>query len=359
MFTPVPLKGRGAVSQPTGRFERQHTEPVDDGWGSLDDTVTQAIATQWFEESARTILTRNDSPDIGFRQTINPYRGCAHGCVYCFARPAHAYLNLSPGLDFETKIFFKPRAAELLDAELRRPGYVCEPIQIGGNTDPYQPAERELRITRDVLQVLLQFRHPFSIITKGAALMQRDLDLYAELARLGLVRVAVSITSLDDELKRKLEPRTSSARLRLRLIRALHDVGVPVTVMTAPLIPFVNDAELEAILEAARDAGASRAGYVTLRLPHEVKTVFRDWLQAHYPERAAHVMSLVQQMQGGRDYNPAWGTRQRGTGPYAELLAQRFALACRRLGLNTARHPGHDVGQFRIPPRAGDQLSLI
>ena len=358
-FLPQPLKARGAVTQPAGRFETRSIEPADDGWGSLEDSVTEQIRTQLFAEDARHIISRNDSPDISFNQSINPYRGCAHGCVYCYARPAHAYMNLSPGLDFETKLFYKPEAGRLLERELRKPSYVPQQIHIGGNTDPYQPIEKDLHLTRDVLEVLLRFRHPASIITKGAALMLRDLDLFEQLAGLGLLRVAVSITSFDDELKRTLEPRTSSGRQRLRLIRELTRIGVPVSVMAAPMIPFVNDAELESILGAAAEAGATHAGYVVLRLPHELKGIFRAWLDARVPQRAAHVMSLVQQMQGGRDYNPEWGIRQRGTGTYADLLAQRFRIACKRHGLNQAPRPPYDVSQFRVPPEAGDQLSLL
>lgn len=268
-------------------------------------------------------------------------------------------MNLSPGLDFETKIFYKPDAARLLDETLRKPSYVCGAIQIGGNTDPYQPAEKSLHITRDLLEVLLEFRHPFSIITKGAALMLRDLDLYSEFAKLNLIRVAVSVTSLDNELKRTLEPRTSSAALRLKLIRELAAREVPVTVMAAPMIPFVNDSELEAILEAAAAAGATSAGYVTLRLPHEVQGIFRAWLDAHLPDRAAHVMSLVEQMHGGRAYDAKWGVRQTGSGQYAALLAQRFKLACKRLDLNTRQRAPLDTRQFRVPAAAGDQLQLI
>nr|WP_293245066.1 PA0069 family radical SAM protein [Panacagrimonas sp.] len=358
-FIPNPIKGRGAVTQPMGRFETRSVEPLDDGWGSLEDSVTERVETQLFEERARSIISRNDSPDVGFDQSINPYRGCAHGCVYCFARPAHAYMNLSPGLDFETKIFWKPNAAEVLEKELRNPGYVCKRIHIGGNTDPYQTVEKDLHVTRQVLEVLLRFRHPVSIITKGAALMLRDLDLMTEFAGLGLIGVAVSVTSLDDELKRTLEPRTSSARMRLRLIRELASRSIPVTVMAAPMIPFVNDMELEAILEAAAQAGATSAGYVTLRLPHELEGIFSAWLEAHVPQRAAHVMSVVRQMQGGKHYDSRWGVRQTGTGQYAQLLAQRFQLACRRLDLNVGARRVHDTSQFRVPPRAGDQMSLL
>jgi DNA repair photolyase len=359
MFVPKPLKGRGAVSQPRGRFESRSVDAIDDGWGSLEDSVVETLKTQLFAEKSKSIISRNDSPDIGFDQSINPYRGCAHGCVYCYARPAHSYVNLSPGLDFETKLFYKPNAGELLEQELRRKSYACKVIHIGGNTDPYQPVEKDLRITRDVLDVLLRFKHPASVITKGAALMMRDLDLYQRFSERGLIRVAVSVTSLDDQLKRTLEPRTSSASMRLRLIRHLTDIGVPVTVMAAPMIPFVNDAELEAILEAAAEAGARHAGYVMLRLPHEVKDIFRAWLDAHMPDRAHHVMSLVQQMQGGRDYNPEFGTRQKGTGNYAMLVAQRFRIACKRLGLNQDERGTLDTSQFCLPPTTGDQLSLI
>jgi DNA repair photolyase len=358
-FVPKPLKGRGAVTQPAGRFESRVVEAEDDGWGSLEDSETERIETRLFEEKPRSLITRNDSPDVSFEQSINPYRGCTHGCVYCYARPAHAYMNLSPGLDFETRIFWKADAARVLEEELRKPGYVCKRIHIGGNTDPYQTVEKDLRVTRQVLEVLLRFRHPVSLITKGAALMMRDLDLMAEFAKLGLIGVAVSVTSLDDDLKRTLEPRTSSAKMRLRLIRELSVRGIPVTVMAAPMIPFVNDMELEAILEAAAEAGATSAGYVTLRLPHELEGIFTAWLQAHVPERAAHVMSLVRQMQGGRHYDSRWGVRQKGTGPYAQLLAQRFRVACRRLNLGAEVRRVHDTAQFRVPERAGDQMRLL
>ena len=358
-FIPQPIKGRGAVTQPTGRFETRSVQPLDDGWGSLQDSLTERVETQLFEEQARSVITRNDSPDVSFDRSINPYRGCTHGCVYCYARPAHAYMNLSPGLDFETKIFWKTNAAEVLERELRKPGYVCKRIHIGGNTDPYQTVEKDLHVTRQVLEVLLRFRHPISIITKGAALMLRDLDLMAEFAKFGLIGVAVSVTSLDDDLKRTLEPRTSSAKMRLRLIRELSARSIPVTVMAAPMIPFVNDMELEAILEAAAQAGATSAGYVTLRLPHELEGIFTAWLEAHVPQRAAHVMSLVRQMQGGRHYDSKWGVRQTGTGQYAELLAQRFQLACRRLKLNAGNPHVHDTSQFRVPAQSGDQMSLL
>lgn len=352
------IKGRGTARFFAHRFEKDARESFDDGWEPADgDAPPPRTEVIW--ENARSIIAGNDSPDIYFNRSINPYRGCEHGCIYCYARPTHSYLNLSPGLDFETKIFYKPDAAALLDAELRKPGYVCESIHIGGNTDPYQPVERELRITRAILETLIRFRHPFSLITKGAALTLRDMDLFEEAGRLGLASIAVSITSLDDALKRTLEPRTSSPAARLKLIRRLADAGVPVTVMAAPLIPFVNDAELEAILEAARDAGAVAAGYVMLRLPFEVKQLFREWLDVHVPLKARHVMSLVQQMHGGKDYDSRWGTRQSGTGEYAELVAKRFALACRRLGLNEGRKNIEDTSRFQVPPARGDQMGLF
>jgi DNA repair photolyase len=277
----------------------------------------------------------------------------------CYARPAHAYMDLSPGLDFETRLFYKPEAAQLLDRELRKPGYVCQPMHIGGNTDPYQPIERKLKVTRAVLETLLRFRHATTLITKGATLMLRDLDLFSEFARLNLISIAVSITSLDDSLKRTLEPRTSSPGARLKLIAELTSRGIPTTVMAAPLIPFINDAEIERILEAAAAAGATGAHYVMLRLPLEINGLFREWLQTHHPLKADHVMSLVQQMRGGKDYDSRWGVRQKGTGDYASLIARRFALACRRLGLNEQHHRRLDTSAFRVPPAAGDQLALI
>jgi DNA repair photolyase len=350
------IKGRGAVSSPDGRFEPTRREAFFDGWDT--EPEPPPFATTVLPEKAKSIITRNDSPDISFEQSINPYRGCEHGCIYCYARPAHAYVNLSPGLDFETKLFYKAGAAQLLERELRNPNYKVKLIHIGGNTDPYQPIERKLHVTRDLLEVLLRFRHPTSIITKGASLMLRDLDLFAEMAKLKLISVAVSVTSLDDSLKRTLEPRTSSPSARLKLVRQMTDAGVPVTVMAAPLIPFVNDAELEAILGAAREAGAVGAGYVMLRLPHEVKTLFREWLDVHLPLRADHVMSLVEQMHGGKLYDSKWGTRQSGTGEYASMIAKRFELACRKLGLNQRRERVPTATLFRVPPAAGDQMAL-
>jgi DNA repair photolyase len=348
------LKGRGATINPAGRFAGSVTEEVDDGWERAE--MPDSIATEVRPELARSIIARNDSPDIPFEQSINPYRGCEHGCVYCYARPSHAYVDLSPGIDFETKIFYKADAARLLRAELARPGYRCQPIMLGANTDPYQPVEKRLGVTRQILEVLLELRHPVTVITKGA-LVLRDLELLTALAALNLVRVTVSLTTLDPELKRTLEPRTASPQARLRVIAELARARVPVGVLTAPMIPAVNDHELEALLEAAAAAGATSAGYVLLRLPHEVKDLFRAWLEQHLPLRAAHVMSLVQQARGGRDNDPRFGLRMRGAGPWADMLRARFERARARLGLDGGRRPELDTAGFR-PPRRGGQLEL-
>ena len=348
------LKGRGATINPAARFAGVVTEEFDDGWHR--DAVPDSIATEVRAELARSVISRNDSPDIPFEQSINPYRGCEHGCVYCYARPSHAYVDLSPGIDFETRLFYKADAARLLRAELARPGYRCQPIMLGANTDPYQPVEKRLGVTREILEVLLATRHPVTVITKGA-LVLRDLEILREFAALKLVSVTVSLTTLDPALKRTLEPRTASPQARLRVIAELARAGVPVGVLAAPMIPAVNDAELESLLEAAAAAGATRAGYVLLRLPHEVKELFRAWLEQHLPLRAAHVMSLVQQARGGRDNDPRFGLRMRGIGPWAEMLRARFALTCRRLQLNAEQRPALDTSRFR-PPRSGGQLEL-
>ena len=348
-----PIKGRGAASYVRGRFEKTVAEAEDDGWGSVyaDDedstgTAQAKLPTQVTEERARSIVSRNDSPDIPFSQSLNPYRGCEHGCVYCFARPSHAYLDLSPGLDFETKLYAKTNAAELLRREFARKGYRCSPISLGINTDAYQPIERRWRITRQLLEVFAEHRHPVSLITKSA-LIQRDLDLLAPMARDGLVTVYVSITSLDNRLSSKLEPRAAAPHTRLKTVQALHEAGVPVGTMVAPVIPMITAVEIERILEAAYEHGARAAGYVLLRLPHELKEVWREWLALHYPERAAHVMSLVRQMRGGKDYDSAYGTRMRGEGPFADLIAMRFAKAYRRIGFG--RLPPLDASKF-VPP---------
>ena len=343
------IKGRGAASNPEGRFESRSQVSIDDGWeregeepGRPDTTVT--------EERARSIISRNDSPDIPFEQSINPYRGCEHGCIYCYARPSHSYLNLSAGLDFETKLFAKTNAAELLRAELAKPGYRVSPINLGANTDPYQPIERRYRITRQVIEVLAEHRHPLTIVTKNA-LIERDLDLLAPLARQNLVYAFVSVTSLDNHLSAKLEPRASAPHRRVEALRALNAAGVPCGVLVAPIVPMLTDRWIEQILEQAQAAGARMAGYTVLRLPYELKDLVREWLELHFPERAEHVLSLVRQMRGGRDNDPRFGKRMRGEGEFAELIRQRFTLTTRRLGLARNRDLTLDCSQFR-PPRA-------
>jgi DNA repair photolyase len=350
------FKGRGALSNLAGRFDSQTRETVDDGW--YREEVPDSINETVLPDRARSVITSNDSPDVGFDLSINPYRGCSHACVYCFARPSHSYLGLSPGLDFETKLFYKDNAISLLEAELAKPRYVCKPIALGINTDGYQPLEKRLEITRSILTVLTRCRHPVSIITKSA-LVVRDLDLLAELAQNRLVSVMLSITSLTNDIKRTLEPRTASPQARLRVIEQLASAGVPVGVMVAPVIPAITDHEMEDILGAARQAGASRASYVLLRLPHEVKILFREWLAEHYPDRAKHVMSLINQSRGGKDYDSDFGTRMRGTGPYAEVLRTRFQLAARKLGFDDSRSR-HDLATnlFRPPRPDTPQLSL-
>lgn len=352
----IQVRGRGARSNASGRFEAQTREAFDDGWTIEDPQPTQ-LKTTLTAEKARTIISKNDSPDVGFSRSINPYRGCEHGCIYCYARPAHAYMGLSPGLDFESQLFFKPEAAKLLEKELSAPRYKPEFIHIGGNTDPYQPIERETRATRSVLEVLGRFGHPCSIITKSA-LIQRDIDILGPMGRRNLVRVAISITSLDRKLARSMEPRAATPERRLASIKALTEAGVPVTVMFAPAIPGLNDHEMEAVLERAAQAGASGAGYVALRLPREIKDLFREWLATDHADRASRVMSLVRQMRGGLDYDAEWGKRMRGEGPIAELMSQRFQAAKKRFGLE-ARFNGLDLSQFKVPPKAGDQGDLF
>jgi DNA repair photolyase len=352
----IPIRGRGARSNASGRFESQAREAFDDGW-TVEDPAPEQLETTVSPEKAKVIISRNDSPDVGFSASINPYRGCEHGCIYCYARPAHAYMGLSPGLDFESKLFFKPQAAKLLEAELSSPRYRPELIHIGGNTDPYQPQERRLRVTRSVIEVLVRFRHPFSVITKSALIL-RDLDLLAEAAAQDLTRVAISITSLDRRLARSMEPRAATPEKRVEAVRRLTGAGVPVTVMFAPCIPGLNDHEMEAVLERAAEAGASGAGYVALRLPLEIKDLFREWLESDHPDRARRVMSLVRQMRGGKDYDSRWGSRMKGEGPIAALMAKRFAAARRRYGLDQG-WGALDVGKFRVPPKAGDQMDLF
>jgi DNA repair photolyase len=351
---PGGFKGRGALTNPKPRFLDRGVERVEDGW--YREEVPQSIATQVRPEPARAIISHNDSPDIPFEQSINPYRGCEHGCVYCYARPSHAYMDLSPGIDFETKIFYKADAARLLEEELGKRSYVVKPITIGANTDPYQPVERDLRVTRSLLEVLERTRHPVSLITKGSLIL-RDLDLLQSLSRDGLINVFVSVTSLDAELKRTLEPRTASPSARLRVVRELAAAGVPAGVLVAPIIPAVNDSELERIVAAAAEAGAFRAGYVLLRLPHELKQLFRQWLDEHMPDRAEHVMSLIRGARDGHENDPRFGSRMRGSGAWAQLLHDRFALACQRHGLSVGRMRELSCAHFK-PPLRGGQMTL-
>ena len=350
------LHGRGARSNASGRFERETRVLLDDGW-TRDDEEPPLLKTEVLRDSSRTIITRNRSPDISFEQSINPYKGCEHGCIYCFARPTHAYLGLSPGADFESRIFAKPNAAELLTRELSAPGYVPKLIAMGTNTDPYQPVERQLRITRSILEVLQQFRHPVGIVTKSPLIL-RDVDILAPMAQMGLARAALSVTTLDRMLARHMEPRAATPGRRLDAIAGLSKAGVPVGVMFAPVIPALNDDELETILAKAVEAGAETAGYVLLRLPLEIKDLFREWLEERVPDRAKHVMSLIRQMRGGKDYDSQWHTRMKGTGPYAEMIARRFHMAVKRLALNRERTP-FALDKFRRPPRPGDQLRLF
>lgn len=353
-----PLRGRGAVSNREGRFARQRSAPLEDsGPQPEEDAPDPAPRTTVAVDRARTVITCNRSPDIGFDRSVNPYRGCEHGCIYCYARPSHSYLDLSPGLDFETRLFQKPDAPEQLARELRAPGYRPAPIALGVNTDAWQPVEKRLRLTRRILEVLLAYRHPVMVISKSV-LIERDLDLLAALAERQLVTASVSVTTLDDGLNRRLEPRAAGGRRRLGIIRRLSAAGVPTAVLMAPVIPALNDQEIEAVLAAGAEAGARAAGYVTLRLPHEVAPLFREWLQTHYPQRAAHVLSLVSQLHGGRSYRAEFGSRMQGSGALAELIAQRFRVACARCRL-ASRLPDPDSGAFRVPPAAGDQLTLF
>lgn len=354
---PQRRKGRGAASNPVGRFETTDRTREDDGWHREPEPEPRP-ATQVTLERARSIISRNDSPDIPFDQSVNPYRGCEHGCVYCYARPSHAYLNLSPGIDFETKLFAKANAAELLRKELGKPGYACSPINLGANTDPYQPIERRHRVTRSVLEVLLEHRHPCTIVTKNA-LVERDLDLLLPMAQARLVHVFVSVTSLDNRLSATLEPRASAPHRRIEAVAALNAAGVPAGVLVAPIIPMLTDCWIEQILERAAAAGASHAGYVLLRLPYELKDLFREWLDLHAPHRAEHVMSLIRQMRGGRDNDARFGTRLRGEGPFAELIRQRFRLACRQYGLDATRDIALDVSRFAPPRAASPQGELF
>ena len=351
---------RGALSQMQGRFETEAREAIDDGW-ARDDEPLAPLQTTVTVERARSIISKNDSPDIPFDQSINPYRGCEAGCAYCYARPSHSYLELSPGLDFETRIFAKTNAPELLKEELAKPSYRVSPIAFGTNTDCYQPAERKYRITRQIMEILSECNHPLTIVTKFA-LVERDLDLLAPMAKKNLVKVFVSIGTLDHVLARRLEPRAASPKRRLDVLKALSQAGVPCGVMVAALIPALNDKTLEHVLEEASQAGAQEAAYVILRLPNELKDIFKEWLATHYPERAEHVISIVRQMRGGKDNDPRFGARMRGTGNFAELISKRFAIACRRFGLNGhgggRRTPELDCTRF-VPPSPAGQMKLF
>jgi DNA repair photolyase len=350
----VPRKGRGAISNPAVRFEGTSRDAFDDGWGTLADLADlPPLPTTLIRETAKSALAWNDSPDIGFDRSINPYRGCEHGCVYCYARPSHAYVGYSPGLDFETKLLFKPDLPALLEKELRRPGYVARPVALGANTDPYQPVERTLMITRQVLEVLERFGHPVTIVTKSAGVL-RDLDILRRMAARNLAHVCLSVTTLDANLARRMEPRAASPLRRLQAMRVLAAAGVPVGVLAAPMIPGLNDAELERILSESCKAGATRAGYVLLRLPLEIRQLFEEWAQAHFPDRAARILALVRETRGGRAYDSRFGIRQTGTGAYADMLARRFQMAAARLGLGgtNARSQPLDCSQFAPPAGA-------
>lgn len=348
-------RGRGSVSNAAGRFEPETRHLTDDGWGTYD-LRPAPIRTTVVIDASRTILARNHSPDIGFDRSINPYRGCEHGCVYCYARPTHAFLGLSPGLDFETRLFAKPDAAKLLAQELRRPGYRCAPIAFGTNTDPYQPIERDWRIMRQLLEVLSAANHPLTIVTKSA-LIARDIDILADLAKRNLVQVLLSVTTLDRRLARRMEPRAAAPERRIETLAALSAAGIPTGVMVAPLIPGLTDHEMESILRRARAAGAEHAGYILVRLPLEIKELWREWLAENYPDRAEKVMALIRDSRGGRDYDPSFGQRMKGTGPFADLLAARFRLATRKLGFKD-EHRELDTRQFR-PQGALGQLSML
>jgi DNA repair photolyase len=348
-------RGRGAVTNPSGRYEPQAKVAFDDGWQSLEELPP--FKTYVTEERARKIISRNESPDIGFDRSINPYRGCEHGCIYCYARPTHAYQGLSPGLDFESRLFVKPDAPELLARELSDPSYRPRTIAMGTNTDPYQPIEKKWQVTRRILEVLRDAGHPVGIVTKSA-LVTRDIDILSEMAKKNLAKVAVSITTLDHKLARAMEPRAATPQRRLATLRALSNAGIPTAVMVAPIIPAINDAEIERILDAAAAAGALGAGYVTLKMPFEIKDLFREWLREHFPDKEKHVISLVRDLHGGKDYDSTWGQRQTGSGPYAWSIGRRFELACERLGLNKKRSK-LTTAHFHPPAANRKQLDLF
>jgi DNA repair photolyase len=353
---PKAQKGRGAATNVDGRYEPHRHEAADDGWGEPDDPPS--VRTTVAIDHARTIIARNDSPDIPFEQSINPYRGCEHGCVYCYARPSHTYLGLSAGIDFESRLFAKPNAAALLTEELRTPGYIPKVIALGANTDPYQPIERRYRITRSVLEVLAGCEHPVIIVTKSARI-ERDLDLLAPMAEKNLAQVFISITTLKPELARHLEPRASAPARRLQAVRTLSQAGVPVGVLVAPIIPVITDSEMESVLEAAKRDGARAASYTLLRLPHEIKDLFKEWLALHAPLSAEHVMARVRETRGGKENDPRFGSRMRGEGIYADMIRHRFRLARDRLGLGGRDLGPLDLTRFRRPSAAGDQLQMF
>jgi DNA repair photolyase len=362
------IKGRGSLSNRESRYsDTRVVAPEHNDWApGVDDNGNESlepasVVTETRRETAKSIIASNRSPDIPFDQSINPYRGCEHGCIYCYARPTHAWLDLSPGLDFETRLSYKHNAAEQLEAELRAPGYRCKSITLGANTDPYQPIEKQYRITRQLLQVLQRFRHPVAIITKSH-LVSRDIDILAEMAADNLCSVAISVTTLDHDLKRAMEPRTPTAAMRLQTMERLASAGIPVNLLLAPVIPALNDHEIETIVEQAASAGAASASYILLRLPLEIRELFHEWLQQHYPLRAEHVISLIRQARGGKDYDTRFGHRMRGTGAFADLIARRFALACERHGLACGREDYQaslDPGKFSLPPKTGDQFNLF
>jgi len=348
-------RGRGAGVNPSGRFEPVSRHVFDDGWSTFEELPP--FKTEVQVEKPRTIITRNESPDISFDRSINPYRGCEHGCVYCFARPTHAFMGLSAGLDFESKLFAKPDAAKLLDRELSKEGYQPRSIAIGTNTDPYQPVEKQWRIMREILEVLEARNHPVGIVTKSA-LVTRDVDILGRMAERGLAKVALSITTLDRKLARTMEPRAATPSKRLEALKLLSEAGIPVSVMVAPIIPGLNDPEIERILDSAYAAGAREAGYVMLRLPLEVSPIFKDWLLRHYPDRFRHVMSLVRSMRDGKDYDSEWGKRMKGSGPYAWQIGRRFEIAAKRLGFNLEKR--HLRNDLFVPTKKGaEQLMLI
>lgn len=351
----TPIKGRGAVSRSSGRFESLAREVFDDGWGTVDEEP-EPLTTTLTRDTSRSIIARNRSPDIPFDRSINPYRGCEHGCIYCYARPTHAYLGCSPGLEFESKLFYKPEAAELLRSELNRPSYRCDTIALGTNTDPYQPVERKLCIMREILEVLAEYSHPVSIVTKSA-LVERDIDILGPMAERGLASVAVSVTTLDRSLARKMEPRAAAPDRRIQAIRAVSEAGVPVTVMVAPVIPYLTDSELETILARAAGAGATSAGYILVRLPLEIKDLFQQWLETHYPLKADRILNRIRDTRGGNLYESEFGQRMRGRGVYAELIAKRFRQSVQRLGLG--RRVTLDPTQFKPPVTGPEQLGLI